>query len=72
MNELQSKSMEVDAYHLQKGFKEDLSSFYENERKRKEGMKQFYEEAMAAEAARQDKKRSERQLDMLISQKKER
>ena len=35
-------------------------------------MKQFYEEAMAAEAARQDKKRSERQLDMLISQKKER
>ena len=67
-----SKSMEVDAYHLQKGYKEDLTAHFQHERKRKEGMRQFYEEGMAAEAARQDKKRGDRQLDILISQKKER
>ena len=35
-------------------------------------MRQLYEEGMMAEAARQDRKRMDKQLDILISQKKER
>ena len=34
-------------------------------------MRHFYEEGMIAEAARQQKKRYDRELDLLIAQKKE-
>ena len=60
--DLLSKSMDVDAYHLQKGFKDDLTDYHESERRKKEAMRQLYDEGMAAEAARQDKKRGDKQL----------
>ena len=57
--------MEVDAYHLQKGFQDDMSAFHELERQKKENMKQFYNEGMMAEAARQEKKRYDREVPSL-------
>lgn len=34
--------MSVDPYHLQKNFRDDLAVFQQNERQKKEFMKQFY------------------------------
>jgi hypothetical protein len=71
LKQLMSKSMEIDAYHLQKGFQEDPKAYQEHERQKKEHMRQFYHQGMMADAARQEKMRYDRQLDQLIAQKKE-
>jgi hypothetical protein len=52
-NEILTKSMSTDPYHLQKNFRDDLAAFQDKERQKKEYMKQFYYEGMLAESARQ-------------------
>ena len=47
-----------------------MDNFQEQERQKKEHMRQFYSEGMMAEFARQDKKKYDRELDYLIAKKK--
>ena len=63
--------MEVDAYHLQKSFRDDINEFQEHERQKRDNMRQFYNEGMMVEMARQEKKKYDKELDYLIAKKKE-
>lgn len=40
--------MNVDSYHLQKNFRDDLAAFQEHERQKKDFQRQFYQESMMA------------------------
>ena len=64
--------MEVDAYHLQSAFQDVQPAFQEQHRQKRDEMKQFYNQGMEADAARQDKKRYDRELDIMIAHKKDR
>lgn len=46
LKQLQHKSMETDAYHLQKSFREDLSNFQQHEHRKKQERYKFYKEGM--------------------------
>lgn len=63
--------MSIDPYHLQKNFRDDLAAFQEQEYHKKEFKMQFYNESMLAEEARQEKKRHDREFEIMIDRKKE-
>lgn len=47
-NDILTKSMSIDPYHLQKNFRDDLAAFQEQERQKKDFMRQFYQQGMIA------------------------
>lgn len=63
--------MNIDPYHLQKNFRDDLTAFQEQEHQKKEFKMQFYNESMLAEEARQQNIRYERELEIMTDRKKE-
>ena len=69
-NEILSKSMNSDSYHLQKNYRDDLIAFEQKERLKKQQAMRFYEQGMLAEQARIEKKQYDRELDLIIAQQK--
>lgn len=64
------KSMCED-YSLQKSFRDDLNVFISGEQRRKEEKERYLREAMMLEEARQEKKKFDRELELMINHKKQ-